>query len=150
MIPLTDQRRREIIEANVEMASRALRSLALAYRDDDGAEPAIDENGLTFAGLVGMIDPPREEVKQAVVRCREAGIRPVMITGDHPATATSIARELGIASETDRVVSGQDLDAMSDAELSADVEHIAVYARVAPNTSCVSCERGRIAAKSSR
>jgi Ca2+-transporting ATPase len=114
------------------MASRALRALALAYRDDDGAEPAIDENGLTFAGLVGMIDPPREEVKQAVVRCREAGIRPVMITGDHPATATSIARELGIASETDRVVSGQDLDAMSDEELTANVEQIAVYARVAP------------------
>ena len=132
VIPLTDERRREIIEANGEMASRALRALALAYRDDDGAEPAIDENGLTFAGLVGMIDPPREEVKQAVVRCREAGIRPVMITGDHPATATSIARELGIASETDRVVSGQDLDAMSDDELSANVEHIAVYARVAP------------------
>ncbi|MDA1052233.1 MAG: cation-translocating P-type ATPase [Planctomycetota bacterium] len=132
VVPLTDERRREIIEANGEMASRALRALALAYRDDDGAEPTIDENGLTFAGLVGMIDPPREEVKQAVVRCREAGIRPVMITGDHPATATSIARELGIASETDRVVSGQDLDAMSDDELSAEVEHIAVYARVAP------------------
>jgi Ca2+-transporting ATPase len=131
-LPLTDERRREIIGANGEMASRALRALALAYRDDDGAEPAIDENGLTFAGLVGMIDPPREEVKQAVVRCREAGIRPVMITGDHPATATSIARELGIASETDRVVSGQDLDAMSDEELTANVEQIAVYARVAP------------------
>ena len=97
VIPLTDERRREILEANAEMASRALRSLALAYRDDDGAEPTIDENGLTFAGLVGMIDPPREEVKQAVVRCREAGIRPVMITGDHPATATAIAREIGIA-----------------------------------------------------
>ena len=132
VIELTDERRRELIQANVEMASRALRALALAYRDDDGAEPAIDENGLTFAGLVGMIDPPREEVKQAVVRCREAGIRPVMITGDHPATATSIARELGIASETDRVVSGQDLDAMSDDELTASVAQIAVYARVAP------------------
>lgn len=132
VIPLTDQRRREIIEANGEMASRALRALALAYRDHDGAEPAIDETGLTFAGLVGMIDPPREEVKEAVVRCREAGIRPVMITGDHPATATSIARELGIASETDRVVTGQDLDAMSDDELSENVEHIAVYACVAP------------------
>ncbi len=132
VIELTDERRRELIQANVEMASRALRALALAYRDDDGAEPAIDENGLTFAGLVGMIDPPREEVKQAVVRCREARIRPVMITGDHPATATSIARELGIASETDRVVSGQDLDAMSDDELTASVAQIAVYARVAP------------------
>ena len=132
VIPLTADRRREIIEANVEMASRALRVLALAYRDDDGAEPKIDENNLTFAGLVGMIDPPREEVKQAVVRCREAGIRPVMITGDHPATAMAIAKELGIASETDRVVTGQELDAMSDEELTTNVEHIAVYARVAP------------------
>ncbi|MCA9260608.1 MAG: HAD-IC family P-type ATPase, partial [Planctomycetales bacterium] len=81
VIELTDERRSEIAKANVEMASRALRVLAFAYRDDDGAEPTIDENGLTFAGLVGMIDPPRKEVKQAVARCREAGIRPVMITG---------------------------------------------------------------------
>ena len=132
VIALTDERRRAITEANVEMASRALRVLALAYRDDSGTEAKIDENGLTFAGLVGMIDPPREEVKQAVVRCREAGIRPVMITGDHPATAMAIAKELGIASETDRVVTGQELDAMSDDDLATNVEHIAVYARVAP------------------
>jgi Ca2+-transporting ATPase len=79
-----------------------------------------------------MIDPPREEVKQAVVRCREAGIRPVMITGDHPATAKAIAEELGIAGDTERVVTGQELDSMSDDELAANVEHIAVYARVAP------------------
>ena len=132
VIALTDERRREIMQANEEMASRALRALALAYRDDDGTEPTIDEHNLTFAGLVGMIDPPRDEVKQAVVRCREAGIRPVMITGDHPATATAIARELGIATESDRVVTGQELEAMSDEELAANVEQIAVYARVAP------------------
>ncbi len=132
VIALTDERRREIAEANVQMASDALRVLALAYRDDDGAEPKIDENNMTFAGLVGMIDPPREEVKQAIVRCREAGIRPVMITGDHPATATAIAKELGIALESDRVVTGQELDAMSDDDLAMNVEHIAVYARVAP------------------
>ena len=132
VIALTDERRHAITEANVEMASRALRVLALAYRDDDGAEATIDENNLTFAGLVGMIDPPREEVKQAVARCREAGIRPVMITGDHPATAMAIAKELGIASETDRVVTGQELDAMSDDELATNVDNIAVYARVAP------------------
>jgi Ca2+-transporting ATPase len=132
VVALTDDHRRAIAEANVEMASRALRVLALAYRDDEGTEPKVDENDLTFAGLVGMIDPPREEVKQAVVRCREAGIRPVMITGDHPATASAIARELGIASETDRIVTGQELDEMSDDELKAIVEHIAVYARVAP------------------
>jgi Ca2+-transporting ATPase len=132
VITLSDECRREIAEANVKMASNALRVLALAYRHDDGAEPKIDENNLTFAGLVGMIDPPREEVKQAIVRCREAGIRPVMITGDHPATATAIAKELGIALETDRVVTGQELDAMSDDDLATNVDHIAVYARVAP------------------
>ncbi|MBN8625566.1 MAG: cation-translocating P-type ATPase [Planctomycetes bacterium] len=132
VVALTDERRREIIQANVEMASRALRVLALASRDDAGTEPTIDEQSLTFVGLVGMIDPPREEVKQAVVRCRMAGIRPVMITGDHPATACAIARELGIASASDHIVTGQDLDAMSDDELAANVEQIAVYARVAP------------------
>ncbi len=132
VIALTDERRRVITEANDEMASRALRVLALAYRDDSGAKAKIDENGMTFAGLVGMIDPPREEVKQAVLRCREAGIRPVMITGDHPATAMAIAKELGIASETDRVVTGEELDAMSDDDLATNVEQIAVFARVAP------------------
>jgi len=132
VVALTDARRDQIVKANNEMASRALRVLAFAYRDDDGTVPKIDEGSLTFAGLVGMIDPPREEVKLAVVRCREAGIRPVMITGDHPATAQAIARELGIATASDRAVTGQDLDAMSDDELLASVEHIAVYARVAP------------------
>lgn len=132
VVPLSDERRREIVGVNVEMASRALRVLALAFRDHAAAEPKIEESSLTFAGLVGMIDPPREEVKQAVVRCRMAGIRPVMITGDHPATASAIARELGIASESDRVITGQDLDAMSDDQLAANVEQIAVFARVAP------------------
>ena len=132
VIPLTEARRQEIVQANAEMAARALRVLALAYRADARAQPQIDESNLTFAGLVGMIDPPREEVKEAVVRCREAGIRPVMITGDHPATAQAIARELGIATETDRVVTGQDLGAMSADELSENVDRISVYARVAP------------------
>lgn len=132
VIPLTDERRHSITEANLAMASRALRVLALAYRDDSGSEATIDESGMTFAGLVGMIDPPRAEVKLAVSRCREAGIRPVVITGDHPATAKAIAMELGIASDADRVITGQDLDAMSDDELAASIEKIAVYARVAP------------------
>jgi P-type Ca2+ transporter type 2C len=129
---LTDDRRHEIARINAEMASRSLRVLALAYRADSGASPQIDENGLTFVGLVGMIDPPRDEVKQAVVRCREAGIRPVMITGDHPGTASAIARELGIATEFDRVVTGAELNAMSDKQLVAHIEQIAVFARVAP------------------
>lgn len=132
VIKLTDERRAEIVQSNEDMASRALRVLALAYRDDSGPTPKIDESNLTLVGMAGMIDPPREEVKRAVVSCREAGIRPVMITGDHPSTAAAIARELGIATEHDRVMTGTDLDAMSDKELHANVDHIAVYARVAP------------------
>ncbi len=132
VIGLSDERRRVISAANDAMASRALRVLALAYRNDTGREATIEEKGLTFVGLVGMLDPPRAEVKQAVERCREAGIRPVMITGDHPATARAIARELGIAVEADRVVTGQELNEMSDDDLATAIEGIAVYARVAP------------------
>ena len=129
--PLTDARRDLIMKWNSEMASRALRVLALAYRDHSethGTE--YDESNLIFAGLVGMIDPPREEAKAAVQKCRAAGIRPVMITGDHPATALAIARELHIAAEDGRVVTGQELNDLSDDDLSAQVDRISVYARV--------------------
>ncbi len=134
--PLSETRRQEILAENAEMASRALRVLALAYRagapdrlgtpDQPGADPETD---LVFVGLVGMIDPPREEVRVAVEKCRVAGIRPVMITGDHPATAMAVARELTLAAETDRVVAGPELEAMSDEQLAAQVDQIAVYAR---------------------
>ena len=129
--PLTEARRREILDAGSEMAARALRVLALASREDfaSGAE-TYEEAGLTFDGLVGMIDPPREEVKDAVQKCRDAGIRPVMITGDHPATALAIARELKIAGEGEQVVTGQELSDLSDDELAARVDRISVYARV--------------------
>ena len=132
VIGLTDERRQAISKSNDGMASRALRVLALAYRNDSGREATIEEKGLTFVGLVGLLDPPRAEVKQAVARCREAGIRPVMITGDHPATARAIAQELGIAIGSDRVVTGQELNEMSDEDLAAAIDGIAVYARVAP------------------
>ena len=131
VIELNDERRAEILRSSQEMAGRALRVLACAYRPDVKAG-VIEERDLIFAGLFGMIDPPRDEVKGAVVRCREAGIRPVMITGDHPATASAIARELGIATESDIVVTGHELDSLSDDELANRAEHIAVYARVAP------------------
>jgi Ca2+-transporting ATPase len=131
VVELTDERRVEILSSGQEMASRALRVLACGYRLDV-TTGAIEECDLIFAGLFGMIDPPRDEVKAAVVRCREAGIRPVMITGDHPATATAIARELGIATESDIVVTGHELDSLSDDELANRAEQIAVYARVAP------------------
>ncbi len=129
--PLTADGRLQIMRWNSEMASRALRVLALAYRDytqTNGTE--YDETDLTFAGLIGMIDPPREEVKAAVLISRKAGIRPVMITGDHPDTALAIARELQIASANDLAVSGQELDELSDEQLAAQVDRISVYARV--------------------
>ena len=129
--PLTDARRSQIMQANSEMASRALRVLALAYRDHSetpGTE--YDETDLIFAGLVGMIDPPREAAKEAVQKCRAAGIRPVMITGDHPETALAIARELHIAEDGGRVVTGQELNALSDDDLKVQVDQISVYARV--------------------
>ena len=118
------------------MGERALRVLALAYKEidklPDAPKPEELENGLTFLGLVGMIDPPRPEVKDAVAVCRKAGIRPVMITGDHVVTASAIARELGILDEGDLAITGPQLDAMTDRELDAQVEQIAVYARVSP------------------
>ncbi len=131
VVALTADRRDQIAHDNAAMASRALRVLGLAYRELP-AEGATDyeERELIFAGLVGMIDPPREEVKDAVRRCHEAGVRPVMITGDHPATALAIARELRIAGAEDRAVTGQELNDMSEDRLAERVGKIPVYARV--------------------
>ena len=132
------------ISGNLEAAQRiteqlsasALRVLAVAYKEID-CVPAVPipeelESRLIFLGLVGMIDPPRPEAQKAVGVCRKAGIKPVMITGDHVVTATAIARELGIFQDGDRAVTGTELDAMSETELDAQVEHISVYARVSP------------------
>ena len=123
-------------KANDEMSADALRVLAVGYkyidRVSDDPTPEELENGLTFLGLVGMIDPPRPEAKEAVAVCRKAGIKPVMITGDHVVTASAIARELGILQEGDKAITGAQLDAMSDEELDKEVEHISVYARVSP------------------
>ena len=119
-----------------QMSSDALRVLAVAYKivDEIPTAPTSEEleNGLTFMGLVGMIDPPRPEAKDAVAVCRRAGIKPVMITGDHIVTASAIAKELGILEEGDRAITGAELDAMSEEELDACVESISVYARVSP------------------
>lgn len=129
--PLTAERREAWLQVNTEMASRALRVLALAYRRISEPEVRdIVEEGLVFTGLAGMIDPPREEVKLAVQTCRQAGIRPVMITGDHPATALAVARELDMAGPEQQVVRGIDLDQMTDQQLAEGVREIAVYARV--------------------
>ena len=127
------EKAKELTEA---MSADALRVLAVAYKEID-AVPDVPtseelENGLTFLGLVGMIDPPRPEAKAAVEVCRRAGIKPVMITGDHVVTASAIARELGILLDGDRAITGAELDAMTDRELDEQVETISVYARVSP------------------
>ena len=121
---------------NDEMSGDALRVLAVGYKVIDAVpekpEPEKLECDLTFMGLVGMIDPPRPEAKEAVAICRKAGIKPVMITGDHVVTASAIARELGILLDGDRAITGKELDAMTDRELDEVVESISVYARVSP------------------
>ena len=119
-----------------EMSRNALRVLAIACKEIDAVPEELSsddlENGLIFAGLVGMIDPPRPEARDAVAVCRKAGIKPVMITGDHVVTASAIAKELGILEEGDMAITGSQLDAMTERELDEQVEHISVYARVSP------------------
>lgn len=130
-VELTDERRREIMHTSSRLASRAYRVLALAYRDQTSSGPENkEESGLVFTGLVGMIDPPRDEAREAVKKCRIAGIRPVMITGDHPETALAIARELLIADDQSRVMSGRELDEATTEQLELDVESVSVFARV--------------------
>jgi Ca2+-transporting ATPase len=133
--PLTDPDRQRILAQITLMAQQALRVLGSAYCDLDNTSPSdltpeAVERDLVFVGLTGMYDPPRSEAKAAVAKCRVAGIRVVMITGDHPDTATAIAREIGIASADDVAIAGVELDKMSDDELRKRVPKIAVYARV--------------------
>jgi len=135
--PLTDSRRAAILATNDALAGRALRTLGVAYRASldgtltrGGLTPDV-ERDLVFAGLIGMIDPPREEAREAVARAKAAGIRPVVITGDHPATATVIAQELGIMTDG-RAITGAELERMSAAALDACVSDVSVYARVNP------------------
>jgi Ca2+-transporting ATPase len=129
--PLSEDQRQHWLHINAEMSSRALRVLALAYRQT-GDEPLNEfiESDLVFAGLVGMIDPPREDAKVAVRKCLQAGIRPVMITGDHPQTALAIARELQIVRQEQQAITGLQLDQFGDQDLSEHAQQIAVYARV--------------------
>ena len=135
--PLNDARRAEILRINESLARNALRTLGVAMRqlpeerlDQDGAGEHL-EHDLVFLGLVGMIDPPREEAKQAVVRARAAGIRPLMITGDHPTTGGVIAVELGISADA-RAITGPELEKMSEQERDRAVREVSVYARVSP------------------
>ena len=136
VVPLTDEMRQAILKANEEAASSALRVLAMAYRPlpdglDDYSEDLVEKD-LVFVGLQGMMDPPRPEAIKAVKACERAGMKNVMITGDHVLTAVAIARELGILKPGGKVLTGAELDAMSDEEFEKIVEDVVVYARVSP------------------
>ena len=120
---------------NEQMAMRALRVIAIAYKDLDTLPNKIDntlEDDLTFCGLLGMIDPPREGVKEAIAECKRAGIKTVMITGDHILTAKAIAEKLGILRFGDVAITGQELDKISDKELEKNIMKYSVFARVSP------------------
>ena len=134
--PITEKDIEDIHKANMEMASQALRVLAVGYKTISELPatftPATVEKDFIFLGMVGMIDPPREEAKEAVRRCKEAGIRPVMITGDHKITATAIAKSLGIIATGDCVLTGTDVEMMNDEQLKEMAGSVAVFARVAP------------------
>ncbi|MCW1309910.1 MAG: calcium-translocating P-type ATPase, SERCA-type, partial [Candidatus Nanoarchaeia archaeon] len=130
---LSEKDKKEILKTNEEMASEALRVLAMAYREvpEKFKEDEVEDK-LIFVGLMGMIDPPREEAKEANRVCVEAGIKTVMITGDHKLTAIAIAKEIGMLKEGDKVLTGEELDKMSDEEFEKIVENVRVYARVSP------------------
>ena len=136
ILPMTDAKRREILNSNKTMADRALRVLAVAKRDwaekPENNAPEYLERDLVFLGLTGMIDPIRPEVKAAIAECRGAGIRAVMITGDHRDTAVAIAKELGIITDESQAVTGAELDRLSDEQLRERVTEYGVYARVQP------------------
>ncbi len=136
VVPLSDEDRKAILAANKNMADRALRVLAAAQRTYDDIPQPIEPNhleqNLCFVGLCGMIDPVRPEVKDAILKCRSAGIRPIMITGDHVDTAVAIANELNILSEGQHALTGTQLSAMSDETFEQEFQNISVYARVQP------------------
>jgi len=136
-VPMNEDLMASILHANDDMAGQALRVLAVARRSmpeapEEGLVPEVVEQDLTFLGLIAMIDPPREEVRRAIHEAAEAGIRTVMITGDHKATAVAIARDLGFYHDDSRALTGQELDELTDQEFEEALPHVAVYARVAP------------------
>ena len=131
---LTEKDREEILEQNMRFSENGLRVLAFAYKEveEDHVLSLSSENGFIFIGLISMVDPPREESKEAVADAKRAGIRPVMITGDHKITATAIAKQIGIFESGDLAVTGAELDAMTDDELDLNIAKTSVYARVSP------------------
>ena len=131
---ITEKDKEKIFEQNMQFSQNGLRVLAFAYKESDEKQALelTDENNYIFIGLISMMDPPREESKDAVADAKKAGIKPIMITGDHKITATAIAKQIGIFTEGDIAVTGVELDAMSEKELEEKIEHISVYARVSP------------------
>ena len=135
MVPMTDEIRQAIVDSNKAMADKALRVLCAAmrtYKEQPSNEAEELEQELCYIGLAGMIDPVRPEVVDAIKECKMAGIRPIMITGDHKDTAVAIAKQLGIIDENHRAITGMELNALSDEELDAQIENYSVYARVQP------------------
>ena len=130
--PMTEQDRKDILAQNNHFSENGLRVLAFAYKESDEELSTDSEKDLTFIGLVSEMDPPREESVAAVARAKEAGIRTVMITGDHKVTAVAIAKKIGIFTDGDLALTGLELDALSDEELDQQIEKVAVYARVSP------------------
>ncbi len=132
--PITEEDKRRISDTNRQLSEAGLRVLAFARRELDQLRPLTldDEQDFTFIGLISMMDPPREESKQAVADAKRGGIRTIMITGDHKVTATAIARQIGIFEEGDMALSGPELDAMSDEDLDRILDKVSVYARVSP------------------
>ena len=130
--PMTEQDRKDILAQNNHFSENGLRVLAFAYKESDEELTTDSEKDLTFIGLVSEMDPPREESVAAVARAKEAGIRTVMITGDHKVTAVAIAKKIGIFTDGDLALTGLELDALSDEELDQQIEKVAVYARVSP------------------
>lgn len=130
--PMTDEDRKKILAQNEHFSENGLRVLTFAYKEKDGDLSPETEHSFTFIGLVSEMDPPREESIEAVARAKKAGIRTVMITGDHKVTAVAIAKKIGIFSDGDIAVTGLELDKMGDEELEQKIEKIAVYARVSP------------------
>ncbi len=132
---LTAEKKREILKVNESMANEALRVLGVSYKEIPKTVKAFDESlesELVFLGLIGMIDPPREEAMEAVKVCKEIKMKPIMITGDHKLTAVAIAKEMGIFEEGDMVLTGDELEKMSDEEFERIVDKVSVYARVSP------------------
>lgn len=131
-VSLSAHGRNKILSENAKMTSGGLRVIAVCYRDDYLKSP-INENNMTFLGLIGIEDPPRKEAAISVEKCKKAGIRPVMITGDHAGTALSIAKRIGIASDKSEVMTGEALEKISDAELEKTINRYSVFARVTPS-----------------